>query len=196
MQRRNSLGTVWIVAASLLAVALAGCQNNGKPGEQKPVVQRPTIRVNAGGEEWKDSRGNVWAEDTGFDGGSSIDRPDLEIAGTDMQRLYQSEHYAMDSYSFTVPNGKYLLRLHFSEDFEGIASPEDRVFTYRVKDGTPKDGKVVKEVKDFSPWRAAGAHSKAYVDSVPVEVTNGAISITFDFQVENPQINGIEIIPQ
>jgi len=31
---------------------------------------------------------------------------------------------------------------------------------------------------------------------VPVEVTNGELRIVFTSQVENPEINAIEIIPQ
>ena len=71
-----------------------------------------------------------------------------------------------------------------------------RIFTYAVKDGDATTGKTIKEVKDFSPWKAAGAQYKAYIDTVPVNVTSGQITITFTPQVENPQINAIEIIPR
>ena len=36
------------------------------------------------------------------------------------------------------------------------------------------------------------SHFKAYVDSTPVTITKGQLSITFTPQVENPQINAIE----
>jgi len=42
----------------------------------------------------------------------------------------------------------------------------------------------------------AGALYKAYVDTVPVKVTSGQITITFIAQVENPRINALEIIPE
>jgi hypothetical protein len=35
----------------------------------------------------------------------------------------------------------------------------------------------------------------AYIETVPVEVTNGKVDITFTPNVENPEINGIEILP-
>ena len=38
--------------------------------------------------------------------------------------------------------------------------------------------------------------NRAYVETVPVEVTDGKFKITFTSNVENPQINAIEIIPQ
>ena len=37
---------------------------------------------------------------------------------------------------------------------------------------------------------------KAYVETVPVEVTDGKIKVTFTPKVENPQICAIEIIPR
>ena len=88
------------------------------------------------------------------------------------------------------------MKLHFSEDYDGMTDPSMRIFTYAVKDGDAATGKTIKEVKDFSPWKAAGAQFKAYVDTVPVTVTTGQVSITFTAQVENPQINAIEIVPQ
>ena len=42
----------------------------------------------------------------------------------------------------------------------------------------------------------SGGAMKAYVETVPVDVTDGKITITFSFNIENPQINGIEIIPR
>ncbi|MGE5612242.1 MAG: malectin domain-containing carbohydrate-binding protein [Bacillota bacterium] len=163
--------------------------------EAAPVA-RPIIRVKAGTETpLTDSKGVKWAADTGFEEGNTIDRPDLKVTGTSTPELYCSERYSMTAYSFKVPNGAYVLKLHFSEDYDGISAPEDRVFTYAVKDGGA-NGKLVKEVKDFSPWKAAGAQFKAYVDTVRVNVTNGQITIMFTPQVENPQINALEIIPE
>ena len=64
------------------------------------------------------------------EGRGLVDRPDLKITGTDTPELYQSEHYSMDSFTVKVPNGKYNLMLHFSEDYDGLTSPTgDRLFT-------------------------------------------------------------------
>ena len=41
----------------------------------------------------------------------------------------------------------------------------------------------------------AGDHQKAYVESVDVEVTDESLDITFTAQTDNPEINGIEILP-
>ena len=93
----------------------------------------------------------------------------------------------MDSFSWPVPNGKYAVKLHFAETFDGITGPGQRVFSFKVQGH---------EFKDFDVWVKAGGALKAYVETVPVEVTDGKIKITFTPNVENPQINAIEITPQ
>jgi hypothetical protein len=92
----------------------------------------------------------------------------------------------MDSSSWKVPNGKYLVKLHFCETFEGIGGPGDRVFAYKVQD---------KEFKDFDIWKKTGGPQRPYVETVSVDVSDGKLKVTFTPKVENPQINGIEIIP-
>lgn len=146
------------------------------------------IRIKAGSSESvKDAEGNVWQAEKGFEGGQTIARPDIKIANTKNPDLYRSEHYSMDSFTSSVPNGKYLVKLHFAETFEGITGPGQRVFSFKVQ-GT--------EFKDFDPWEKAGGFCRAYIEKVPVEVTDGKIKITFTPNVENPQICAIEIIAQ
>jgi len=79
------------------------------------------------------------------------------------------------------------VKLHFAETFEGITGPGERVFSFNVQG---------QEFKDFDVWVKAGGPLKAYVETVPVEVTDGKTKVTFTPKVENPQICAIEIIPQ
>ncbi|MBE7500495.1 MAG: hypothetical protein HS113_09360 [Verrucomicrobiales bacterium] len=147
-----------------------------------------SIRIKAGSSEpVKDAEGNVWLADQGFAGGQTIARPDLQIANTTSPALYRAERYSMDSFSWPVPNGKYVVRLHFAETFEGITGPGERVFSFNVQG---------KQFSDFDPWVKAGGFARAYVETVPVEVTDGRITVTFTPKVENPQICAIEITPQ
>lgn len=134
----------------------------------------------------KDSTGVEWQGDTGFSGGDVIERPDQQVTNTTQPEIYRAEHYSMDSFSQKVPNGKYVVKLHFCETYDGITGPGERVFTMDVQ------GTVI---KDFDVWAKAGGFSKAYVETVPVTVTNGELTIKFTPQTENPQINAIEIIP-
>jgi enterochelin esterase-like enzyme len=150
-----------------------------------------TIRIKAGqATPFTDSSGNVWEAERGFEGGQTVDRDaSTAIANTKDAGLYLNEHYSMDSFSIPVPNGKYTAKLHFAETFEGVSGAGQRVFSYNVQGGQH-------EVKDFDIFVKAGGANKAYIDTVPVEVTNGKFTITFTANVENPEINGIELIPQ
>lgn len=203
------------VCAVSLAVSLsfftAGCRSDDKPAAnngpsmKEPVATAPAtpapvtvtknvapvagvaVRIKAGGSGFTDSEGNVWLGDQGFEGGDTVERPDINISNTTDPALYRSEHYSMDSFSWPLVNGKYLVKLHFCETYENIDGPGQRVFSFKVQD---------QEFKDFDVWVKAGGPLKAYVLPVPVDITNGKLSITFTANVENPQINGIEIIPQ
>jgi hypothetical protein len=147
----------------------------------------PPVRIKAGlSASITDAEGRVWLPEQGFVEGDVVERPDVQIAGTKNPMIYQSEHYLMTSFSYPVPNGKYTVKLHFCETFEGIQGPGDRVFSFNVEG---------REFKDFDVWVKAGGFLRAYVESVDVEVTDGKLDITFTPKAENPQINGIEILP-
>jgi len=149
---------------------------------------QPPVRIKAGlSTTLTDSEGNVWQPDQGFADGETTDRDaDLKIANTVDPALYRSEHYSMTSFSYPVPNGKYIVKLHFAETYDGISGPGDRVFSFNVQGH---------EFNDFDVWVKAGGPNKAYIETIPVEVTDGKVNITFTAKVENPEINGIEILP-
>jgi outer membrane protein assembly factor BamB len=109
------------------------------------------------------------------------------VTGTKDPGLFTSEHFSMTAFSCKIPNGKYLAKLYFAETYQGITGPGQRVFSFNVQG---------QEFKDFDIWVKAGGPKRAYVETVPVEVTNGEFRIVFTPKVENPAINAIEIIPQ
>ena len=109
------------------------------------------------------------------------------VAGTKDPNLFVSEHWGMTAFSQKVPTGKYVAKLYFAETYQGITGPGQRVFSFNVHG---------REFKDFDIWVKAGGANKAYVETVPVEVTDGVLRIVFTRQVENPAIKAIEIIPQ
>lgn len=199
-----------LIAASTALLTMLGCHSGGKsccsPSASSPattavtttVMSPPTapaaaatvdfpLRIKAGTtEKYTDSSGNVWLPERGFDGGDVVDRPDLEIANTKDPALYRTEHYSMNSFRQPLPNGKYVVKLHFCETYEGIEGPGQRVFSYNVEG---------QEFKDLDIWVKAGGPRRAFVQTVNVEVTDGKLDIIFTPNIENPQINAIEIIP-
>ena len=70
----------------------------------------------------------------------------------------------MSAFSCKIPNGKYLAKLYFAETYAGITGPGQRVFSFNVQG---------QEFKDFDIWAKAGGPRRAYIETVPVEVTNG-----------------------
>jgi hypothetical protein len=212
---RNTLIKTLSVCVTVGALAfVSGCQTTDKtpasastPPTPQPAMTAPTppaaapaaapapaakggiVRVDAGAAApFTDSSHNVWLADTGFDGGEVIERDaSTAIANTKDAGLYLTEHYSMNSFSCTVPNGKYVAKLHFAETFEGITGPGERVFSFNVQGH---------DFKDFDVFKKAGGANRAYIETVPVEVTNGTFKITFTSNVENPEINAIELAPQ
>jgi endoglucanase len=147
----------------------------------------PPVRIKAGpGDSFKDADGNVWLAEQGFADGDTVERPDAQIAGTKTPAIYRSERYSMTSFSYPVPNGKYTVKLHFCETFEGITDKGQRVFSFNVEG---------QDFKGFDVFAKAGGALRAYIETVNVVVTDGKLDIKFTPDVENPQINGIEILP-
>jgi hypothetical protein len=167
------------------------------PAAPAPVA-RTAIRVNCGAtESYTDKAGNTWAADQewaagrtwGADGGLTVDRTGLGITGTDAPHVYELERYSMDAYKFTVPNGKYTVRLHFCETFEGITAAAQRVFSVSIA------GREV--LKDLDIFKEAGGSLKPLVKEFKgVSVENGQLVIGFTPNIQNPEINGIEIAPE
>jgi hypothetical protein len=153
-----------------------------------PAPMVPPVRIKAGiPASFTDASGNVWLPDQGFVGGETYEQPDTQITNTPDPAIYRTERYSMTSFSYPVPNGKYTVKLHFAEIYEGITGPGMRVFSFNVEG---------QEFKDFDIWVKAGGPNRAYIETVDVEVTDGKLDITFTPKEENPKINAIEILPR
>jgi hypothetical protein len=196
-QTHNQGSASSAAAAPQSSVAPAPAPAPAPASTAPAATQPPTLtagadgvyRVKAGSSEpFKDSAGHVWQAEVGFDDGDTVERdPSTAIANTKDPGLFLSEHYSMNSFSCKIPNGKYLAKLYFAETFEGITGPGERVFSFNVQGH---------EFKDFDVWVKAGGPNRAYIETVPVEVTDGKFKITFTSNIENPEINAIELIPQ
>lgn len=158
------------------------------PESMPPILVTPPVRINCGATDKRtDSEGNVWLADEGFTDGNPYQVDDTRIANTKDPEIYRSERYSMAAYRLGVPNGKYTVKLLFAEVYSGIGGPGDRVFSFNVQG---------REFKNFDIWVKAGGPDKACMQSADVDVTNGVLNITFTPKVENPKINGIEILPR
>ena len=182
-----------LVVLGLVAVgtALAGCEWIGR-GEPKLLY-----RVNCGADkDYVDDDGTVWkadqvwadGQDWGAVNGQVVHRAGIEtVAGTPAPGVYLDERYSMDAYRFKVENGTYTVVLHFAETYDGISDAGQRVFTVEV------EGKAALE--DLDVYKEAGGFAKPCVKKITdVAVTDGKIDIEFVPDIQNPEINGIEVI--
>jgi len=144
------------------------------------------IRVESGGSSsYVDTAGNVWSADTGFSGGSTVDRGGIAIANTNDDGIYQTERYGMSSYAISVPNGRYTVKLHFAETYTGITACGQRVFDVNVE-GSALNG--------LDLFCQAGGRNIALVETFSVVVSEGRLNISFTPHANNAEVNGIEVL--
>jgi hypothetical protein len=151
------------------------------------LLAQQTLRVNCGGPNFTDSKGQVWQADEGFTGGIAYTVASFPIAGTPDPLLYQHFRLNPTSYSLAVPNGQYHVNLLFAEDNPNGESVGARIFTVSLQGAN-----VFTNLDIF----AEAGTDKALVKSANVNVTNGKIAIGFIHVAGlNPKISAIEILP-
>jgi hypothetical protein len=184
---------LFALIASLMATFCFAPFTRADAPANQPAATQPddgAIRIKAGADKpFTDPHGHVWQADTGFEGGDTTSRDaDLKIENTDMPDFYRSEHYDMTKWSGSVPNGTYTVKLYFCETYEGITDAGQRIFSVKVGD---------QEVKDLDIFKQAGGAQKPIIKTFEnIPVTDGKLTITFESNVQSPEINGIEIIPK
>jgi len=148
------------------------------------------LRINTGGAEYTDSAGHLWQADKGFNTGRlSGSATGVIYSGTDDQELYQSGRWDAGAapelrYSFEVPDGTYLVRLHFADSWSGTQGEGLRIFDVLL------ENKPALESLDI--FSEVGGNA-ALVKTLTIQVNDGALNIEFLHQVQNPEVRAIEI---
>lgn len=164
-------------------------------GGLMPVKAAETVLlINCGAEkDYTAADGRVWKTDQpfapgrwGYVGGDFVLRDTTTIQNTADAFIYLNERYSLTGYRIPLPNGKYTVKLHFAETFDELYGEGERVFTVKIDDQPV--------LTDFDPFKEAGKKYTAVVKTIPVEVKNGELTITFESQSQSPIINGIEIL--
>jgi hypothetical protein len=150
---------------------------------------RSYLRVNAGGDHYVAMDGRAftrsgwWASTSG----TRTESHTQPIDGTEDDALYQSyrrTHNASMGYSINIPDGEYLLTLHFAEHLHD--SVGQRVFDVSVEEQQLLD--------DFDIYAAAGKN-RAYTHQQVITLTDGTLNISLDAEVGYALLNGIECEP-
>lgn len=150
-------------------------------GESGPITPISVpLRVDSAG-----STMGTWNSDTGFVDGSTVDRGTIEISNTTEPFIYQTERWGLTGYRFPIANGNYIVKLHFAETSPVITATGQRVFSVDV------EGNLIANLDVFAE---TGGRNRAFIKEIPVSVSDGMLNITFTKQVQEPMINGIEIL--
>ena len=151
-----------------------------------------TIRVNAGGAGYRDSKGQAWSADYGFNTGSlSHSAPSAPITGSPDPALFKSARVGVTTapelqYQFVLTNGLYKVNLYFAETYYTRAG--SRVFDVQMQGATVFSGLDI--------FAQAGI-DHPLVKSAQVSITQGKIVIRFAHRANAnvPVISAIEILP-
>jgi len=151
-----------------------------------PLPSQETWRIRAGGADAKDSAGNPWAKDQGFQDGdiAVTDRPITAKRDAD---LYRTERWGKDfSYALPVPQGEYQVRLLFAETY--VKKPGERVFDILI------NGERV--LGNFDLLKSAGAMDKGLEKTFKGirPDADGKIKIRFTASVQNAKVCAIEVL--
>ena len=98
--------------------------------------------------------------------------------------VYQDQRTGAFSYSFSVPNGSYRVRLKFAE--LSFSSAGARTFHVDLN-GT-------RVLTGFDVYAAASGQNQGVDREFAVTVTGGQVNLTFTAVTDNPIVNGIEIV--
>ena len=183
----NCDGQVNIVDALLIAQLYVGLISTlDCCGETPPPIPQPVeetvFAVNCGGNAYTSSDDTVYAADTGFSGGTGYDNG-ASVSGTSDPTLYSTERYGSCTYSASVPNGDYMVTLHFAENYHTQTGM--RSFNV-VIEGTGV-------ISNLDIYAEAGGGNAAYVTENQVSVSDGEINIEFVTVNENALINAIKV---
>lgn len=138
----------------------------------------PHLRVNLGGEDYKDSKGEIWHVDKVYTPGSwgclNLAQTDVlttsdPISNTQDMKLFQSIRMAEEIvYRFDVPNGDYEVGVFFAEIYWETGSAEQQDVYIQGK----------RVLRAFNIFDEAG-HDVALVRRFTAKVTEGSLEVRF-----------------
>ncbi len=173
--------------AKLAAIEIIG---SSAPTPNPTPDPTSAIRINAGGNAYTDTAGNVWSGDKYFDVGRTFSTTS-DIFKTEDDTLYQTERWAKNlGYSIPVNDGNYRVNLHFAENYFTD-------FNKRLFDVSVEGEKVIDDLDIFAKSKNAFFPGKdsAYIYSVDeVNVTDGFLNLDLDASIDNAKLSAIEII--
>jgi hypothetical protein len=154
-----------------------------------PGPSSTAIRINTGGGQYTDPSGNVWMADAYFGNkGNGYGSCGSDILGTTLDEVYcyNRWHGGADNLVYEIPisNGNWEIRLMFAEIY--FTTANQRKFSVKIEDTLVVD--------NLDVVQSVGART-ALAMPFTVAISDGAVTIQFIKILDNPIINGIEIVP-
>lgn len=171
-----------------------------------PVSAEVLYRVNVGGPEIVAIDARIaWSADMPdnnslflIDSGSNHTalfpalKPGSTVFNTTPGNIFETERWDQDGgsemqWAFDVEAGLYNVRLYLGNGFQGTSEAGERVFDVAIEGTVPSNADNIDLSNQFG-------HLVGGVISNTVSVTDGTLNLEFLHGVENPLINGIEIL--
>lgn len=155
-----------------------------------------TLPASDGGPDWEGAggsgaqSGDGWSVNTGNISTHNISGRDASVPDYVPQALFAKERWDPPAappmtWNFDVSNGMYQVRLYMGNGFGGTSQPGQRVFGIQI------EGEVVETGLDLSN---EFGHQVGTMKEYVVNVNDGDLEVGFISDVENPTLNGIEIL--
>jgi hypothetical protein len=140
--------------------------------------------INTGGPGYT-FEGQVLSADRNFSGGKTYSNT-VVVSGSANAKIYQTERYGNFKYNLPVPNGDYIVRLHFAEIFHSAVNK--RKFNVAIENG---QGSLM----GYDIIAKAGGKNIARIEEFKsIGVTDGILNIDFTSVIDNAKVSAIEII--
>ncbi|MBI1371398.1 MAG: hypothetical protein GC159_01365 [Phycisphaera sp.] len=149
-----------------------------------PVAAEPYRKlVNVGGGLTLDGAGNAWQQCFEFKAGGYGVVGGRDETGTSDDPIGKTARYDLTAARFTVPNGKYRVRMLFVDNWS--KSSNERVFAIMM------EGKPV--VRELDVFKQVGKGKPLVTPWLDVSVEDGVLDIQFARIKNEPFLNGIVI---
>ncbi|MFZ9504015.1 MAG: malectin domain-containing carbohydrate-binding protein, partial [Cyclobacteriaceae bacterium] len=151
------------------------------------IVPKPSLvkLINSGGAVY-----NNWLADVNFTGGKTFTNP-VPIDNTTEDVVYQTERYGL-AFSYAIPvttAGYYQLKLHFAEIYHGLKN--NLGVGARVMNVSAEGQPIL---QNFDIFATAGGKAKAVIMTFDsLQVSDGALNLSFTGVVDQAKISGIEL---
>jgi glucose/arabinose dehydrogenase len=176
---------VEITAASTSTATVLYRVNAGGP-QVAAIDGGPNWLADAGSSALLDAGSNSTAAFPAVNPGSTVPSATTPGAIFDTER-YDAAGGTEMQYGFAVSSGTYEVRLYMGNGFTGTAAPGQRVFDVLIEGN-------LDPTLDNVDLSARFGNTVGGMISKTVQVTDGTLNIQFLHGVENPLLNGIEIL--